>query len=209
MVDVTDAAWTDQPDADVLALAEDEGLLEPAPEAPVEYDVWADRRLAVIARLDAEIARNDAAAAAHVAIIEARRDENNAVLRRQRDWLEAQLLEAARSYPYPKGTKSRRLSFGEIGTRKVDDSAKVVDRKAVLEWIASAIDSAFSVVAGTQDFNRGEVASAARAVRESIDIRTTPLRDWIASTGETIPGVEFVPGGEKPYVRVKGGDDGR
>src|SRR5690606_24225238 len=105
-------------------------LVDEVPHDRLALDLWIDRRLVAIAALAAEIEHNENVARARIQEIETWLASENRPLDRKREFLEQQVLAAARSYPYG-GRKSRRLpSGGEIGKRKTPERVAVIDKEA-------------------------------------------------------------------------------
>src|SRR5690606_4905422 len=94
-------------DADLRQFMAAEGLDDERPKGGAELDAWIDKRLAVLAAIEERIDQNNEAAGLRIEMTERGRDDQNASLERQRDYLVRVLEDAARAYPYPKNAKSR------------------------------------------------------------------------------------------------------
>jgi len=117
-----------QADADLRAFLTFEGIDDDQPAGDtLALDVWIDKRLAVLAAIEERIHQNNEAARLRIEMIERWRDEQNASLERQRDYLVRLLEDAARAYPYPKNSKSRALPFGTVGVKNQPEKLKVED----------------------------------------------------------------------------------
>lgn len=151
----------------------------------VDLDLWIDRRLAALWRITEEVEHNRRVAEARIREVEDWLASENRPLDRKREFLEQQVLAAARNYPYQGRSKSRKLpSGGEIGKRTTPERVAVIDKEAALAFAKA--HPALS-------------ADVKVEIRESIS--TTALTNYYRSTGEVPPGCEAVPAEEKPFVR--------
>lgn len=158
---------------------------QPIVGAPADMDVWVDRRLAAIAGIETEMARNDQAAARRKAMIEDWRAGENAALERSAEYLRRDLEVIALSYPYAGKRKSRELPHGVIGKKSSAERLAVVDPDAALEF---AREHGLEI-----------------KVKESVAHAT--LVAFRSRSGGLPTGTEIVPASEKPYVKAKGGGD--
>lgn len=157
-------------------------VVDEVPHDRLALDLWIDRRLVAIAMIDAEIEHNEAVARARIQEIETWLASENRPLDRKREFLEQQVLAAARIYPYGK-KKSRRLpSGGEIGSHRSAERVTLVDEAAALEFAKGHPGLAHDV-----------------KVKESIG--TKALNDYYRSTGEVPPGCDLVPAEDRYFVK--------
>lgn len=162
----------------------EEGLGDSCPEVRLERDIWIDRRLAAIAGLDAEIRHQDEVCERRMKMLRDHFDGELAALVRRREWLERILEQEARTYPYPPRKRSAAFPFGEIGLRKGRNTIEIEDEAAALAFAK-------------------ETDGLAEQVRVKEWIPKTPLQHYLEETGEIPPGVRFVPGEDRPFVRLK------
>lgn len=174
-----------QADADLRAFLTVEGIDDDQPVGDtLALDVWIDKRLAVLAAIEERIHQNNEAARLRIEMIERWRDEQNASLERQRDYLVRILEDAARAYPYPKNAKSRVLPFGTVGVKNQPEKLKVEDKDAAVAFA-----------------QRHELLS--EKVKIKYDIAHKDLKEFYDSTGIVPDGCVVEPKVQNvPYVKV-------
>lgn len=151
---------------------------------------WCLRR---IAELEAEIAENNAVAAARIAEVKARTEKLNATAQRGVEFFEncaRTFAEQNRELLLKGGKKkSRALPSGTVGWRKSGGRARKADEAALLEW------------ARQQPVEKGFVRIAEEPAWDVI-------KTHVELTGEDVPGVEFEPEGEELQIKPsKAGTD--
>jgi hypothetical protein len=152
---------------------------ETAPSDPIALDMFIDWRLRRIAQERAEIARNTAVAQAEIARYQQWLEDANSSHHATIAWLESQLREVARVYDFH-GKKSRKLPHGTIGFRQQGGRTTILNMEAA---IAFAREHAIPV-----------------KVTETVS--TTAIKEYIESTGETLPFVEVEPKVDAFYVKI-------
>lgn|SRR5690606_33052593 len=171
-------------DADLRQFMAAEGLDDERPKGGAELDAWIDKRLAVLAAIEERIDQNNEAARLRIEMIERWRDDQNASLERQRDYLVRILEDAARAYPYPKNAKSRALPFGTVGVKNQPEKLKVEDKDAAIA------------------FAQGHELLSEK-VKIKYDIAHKDLKEFYDSTGIVPDGCVVEPKRENvPYVKV-------
>jgi hypothetical protein len=175
-------------DYELREFLEAEGLTDRLDELDrVQTDVFIDRRLQVIASLQQQINHNNEVAARRMQMIRDAADDQNAGLKRRVDYLMRELETVARGYPYPKGSKTRKLPFGEIALRSVPAKLVVDDPAPLLELVESEM-----------------MPEELRRTKVTVELDKNELNKWWQSTGaEEIPGCHIEPAHEKAVVKVK------
>lgn len=175
-----------QADADLREFLVAEGLDDEQPEGAAELDAWIDKRLAALMAIDEQIAQNNRAAQLRIEMIERWRDDQNASLERRREYLTRLLEQIARTYPYPKKSKSRALPFGTIGVKDEPERLKVVDKEAALAFAQGH-----------------ELLSEKVVAKVTYSIAQKDLKEFYDSTGIVPDGCVVEPKRENvPYVKV-------
>lgn len=91
----------------------------------------------------------------------------------------------------PKKGKSIKLLTGTLGFRSVKGGPRVVDKDAVIAWASS------------DEIERGSFLAYETVVK----VNTDAVKDYVASTGEIIPGVEIKDDEERFYVKGAKADE--
>jgi hypothetical protein len=152
---------------------------EAAPSNPRELDGWIGWRLRRIAAARAEMEHNMAVARAEIEKYTRWVEEENAGHARTIEWMESQIRAAAMSYDF--GTKrSRRLADGTFGFRTTPGKLTITDPVEAVEF--------------------ARMRGIPVKVVESVGVRE--LKEFIDSTGETLPFVEQTPPTDTFFVRV-------
>jgi hypothetical protein len=160
---------------------------EPVPAEAEAIEMWAEKRLWKIRQLMREQNKNDAQAdeltaplRERIAMVERWRDEQNAALAGQVEYLTRQVEQAALSYPWGR-SKSRKMPAGTFGQRHVAERLDIVDKDACITF--------------------------AQAHGIPVRVKTEPdakaIREYYDSTGTPPAGCEVVPGYDKPFCKVE------
>lgn len=154
-----------------------------------------------VADLLSERDQNEDARAARLAMIEDFFDGEKHRLERQAEWFLDALRQHARMYEYPKGKKSKKFPYGQIGYRTAATKIECEDEEKLIP-VAEKIDEAFvdrTPKLKWGDFKRHLLANV--SIGPGDEEGELVLVD--AGTGEEIDleawGLKVVPGGEKTF----------
>lgn len=163
---------------------------DPDPESPdveeetaVRLDYLLERRR----EIERQIESNNEVARRRISMIQSWRDEENAVLGRQVEWLDRKVRELAPVLRLGEdgNKKSKRLPNGEVGFRKQRDTVDIVDQGLAVSF-AEAHDI---------------------PVKIKKSVNKTPLIEWVQSTGkEPTPerdGFTWIKGTDEFYIRTE------
>jgi hypothetical protein len=104
--------------------------------------------------------------------------EENAAKLRTIAYLEQQIRVYAPRYPYERGKKSRKLPWGKLGSKLVGGALTIIDMDAAVKF----------------------AREHGMPVKE--EVGKTPLKEYIESTGETLPFVEVDPKRDEYFVEI-------
>jgi hypothetical protein len=165
----------------------DIGHDEPIPSEAEAIEMYAERRMWKIRQLMRDQAKNDAQAdeltaplRERIGMVERWRDEQNAAIARQVEFLTRQVEQAALSYPWHK-QKSRKMPAGTFGKRSVPEKLDIVDAEACITF--------------------AEAHGIPVRVKKEPDAKA--IREYYDSTGTPPEGCEIIPGYDKPFVKVE------
>lgn len=150
-----------------------------APADPVELDRWIDWRLRRIQQLVQQQKKNAEVVRTEIEKLTEWRDGENASLQRSIDWFEQQVVAAAHGYDFG-DKKSRKLPHGTFGKRLVGGRTVITDMAAA---VAFAREKGVPV-----------------KVVESVMV--SDIKEYIESTGESLPFVEQDEKRDEYYVKV-------
>ena len=168
---------------------------EQASQAPGWMDAKLDQILERMTAIGDEVAQNDAARGARVAMIEDHFAGENYSLERRWDYLEDQVRRLAFGYPFPGGKKSRKLAFGSFGFRKVAEKVRVADRDKAEGYAGEHCPAAIELVPSTTKLVANTLTASVLA-----EIRST---GEIPDQDET--GLEYIEADERGMFFVKTG----
>lgn len=165
---------------------EGEGLDSAPPDERVDRDLWVDARLAALAAIEREMAHHQEVRDRRVAMLDAWLADVTRPLQRRAEYLR-EILEHEAMVRYREGRKTVTLPSGKIGGRASQETVKIEDHDAALEF------------ARQTDGLREQIKVTER-------IGVTPLKDYFQHTGEIPPGCELVPASVRFYVTPAGED---
>lgn len=177
--DQTEAFDIDAPD-EFDAWLESEGMAAEAPVAPVDRDIWVDRRLEALAAIEREIKHHQEVRDRRVEMLDRWLGDVTGPLKRRAEYLR-QILEHEAMIRYQEGRKTITLPSGKIGGRARGETVRIEDHEAALEF------------ARQTDGLREQIRVTER-------ITVTPLKEYMQRTGEIPPGCEVVPASVRYYA---------
>ena len=173
-----------------------------------DYDAIASRWLRAKARVRKDIQARLDALSAELAFIHRQYEPEMARLGKREKYIDDVLSLISRAAPIPGGKKSRTVGFGVYGMRKVQRTVQVQDHEAVVEWAKAhlplalrvPVELSYSYVANDPVLSQQLVTKDGRD--RKLTLRTTELAAYIASTGEDIEGLTFVPEHDEPWFKT-------
>lgn len=172
-------------DDDVRAFLASEGLgetLDVSPEmSRLEIAGRVERWLAALHFCEEQVNELTQLRNRAVQMVEDRYDGQIEQRKRRALFMTGVLTEMARAFPYPKGSKTMKLGFGEIGKKQIGGGLVVEDEAAAMAWAR---------------------ANLPEAIKKTEELLKTPIKQWIESTGTAVPGCVVNEKTDKPYAKT-------
>lgn len=196
-----------------LAMADDEeraelhaiGVVDAMPTEEPARAAMASMLMRRLFYIERDIDRHEAAHTRETQALGARYDRIIGPLRVRRMAFAEALLEIARSFPYPGKSKSTRVGWGKIGTRKQTDVVEITDDKHAVDALKLRAPHALKVTI-SMPYDEAMLAIPRHIVDGAkLEISKSTLKQVLAlnSTIE-IDGAKLVPGESVPFYEVEG-----
>lgn len=194
------------------------GVLEPVDvgqlKAISEYDALASKFLRAKARIMYDRGQRMEALKREQMQVALAYEAELVRLARREKFIDDILTLIATAAPIPGGKKSRTVGFGTYGLRKKAATVKVTDQAALAAWAREQIPGACRMslrldYVWVRDHLPEQLVTSTSQPR-AVEVLVGPLVEHFETTGEEMPGAEYVAEHDEPYFKpaeVSWGDD--